>query len=184
MGRNDSAAWKGANPSKLRSLGRWQPQAAELQVPVLRSKCCLIWGLGKVLKGLCHLVSSGTSQLPPLCVTSFSAVVENMSRALLHPSDNSGWHQVGFLGGGEEVTTWLLLGNVFSASPGDAVCALPLGCPGGSITRGLGWFVAWSEGRPLATASLAQHQLLFLLFLSSPASAALSLSQQKAELFF
>lgn len=100
MGRNDSAAWKGANPSKLRSLGRWQPQAAELQVPVLRSKCCLIWGLGKVLKGLCHLVSSGTSQLPPLCVTSFSAVVENMSRALLHPSDNSGWHQVGFLGGG------------------------------------------------------------------------------------
>lgn len=91
---------------------------------------------------------------------------------------------MGFLGGGEEVTTWLLLGNVFSASPGDAVCALPLGCPGGSITRGLGWFVGWSEGRPLATASLAQHQLLFLLFLSSPASAALSLSQQKAELFF
>lgn len=77
--------------------------------------------------------------------------------------------------------TWLPLGHVFFASPGDAVPAVPLGCPGGSIARGLGWFTAWSEGLPSVMALLGQHRVLFLLFLSSPASGALSLRQQKAE---
>jgi len=48
--------------------------------------------------------------------------------------------------------------------------------------RGLGWFIGWSEGLPSATALLGWHQVLFLLFVSSPAYGALSLGQQKAEL--
>lgn len=76
---------------------------------------------------------------------------------------------------------WLPSGRTFFASSGEAVPALPLGRRGGSIVRGLGWFTVWSEGLPSAMASLVWHQVLFLLFLSSPPSGALSLRQQKAE---